>query len=338
MFPIAMRVRFEAANFIHSAATMLFGCCISMLTFGALAAEVFPNRPIKFVVPYAAGGATDTTARLISKELTAILGQPVIVENKAGAGGNIGTDSVAKSAPDGYTMLLAYTGPMVINPSLYDSLPFKPKQDFAPVTLLAQAPQILGVHPSIPVNTVDELIAYAKANPDKLFFGSSGNGGADHLAGELFKMRTGTRITHVPYKGGAPALADLVAGRTQLQFMTIPASIGHIQSGRIRPLAILSKERYPLFPDVPTITQAGVKDYDINNWYGVVVAAGTPPDIVNKLNVALIKALRSEEVQTRFNGLGLIPVSNSPEEFKLFIDKETDRWAEIIRVSGASLK
>jgi tripartite-type tricarboxylate transporter receptor subunit TctC len=235
-------------------------------------------------------------------------------------------------------MLLAYTGPMAINPSLYDALPFKPKQDFVPVTLLAQAPQILGVHPSIPVKTVDELIAYAKANPDKLFFGSSGNGGADHLAGELFKMRTGANITHVPYKGGAPALADLVAGRTQMQFMTIPASIGHIQSGRIRPLAILNKERYPLFPEVPTISEAGVKDYDINNWYGVVVAAGTPPAIVNKLNAALIKALQSDEVQSRFNGLGLIPVSNSPEAFKVFIDKESDRWAEIIRVSGATLK
>lgn len=235
------------------------------------------------MVPYAAGGATDTTARLISKELTALLGQPVIVENKAGAGGNIGTDYVAKSAPDGYTMLLAYTGPMAINPSLYDTLPFKPKQDFAPVALLAQAPQILGVHPSNPVKTVDELIAYAKANPDKLFFGSSGN-------------------------GGAPALA------------------------------ILNKERYPLFPDVPTISEAGVKDYDINNWYGVVVAAGTAPAIVNKLNVALIKALQSEEVQSRFKGLGLIPVSNSPEVFKVFIDKESDRWAEIIRVSGATLK
>lgn len=304
----------------------------------ANATETFPSRPIKFVVPYAAGGATDTTARLISKELTSLLGKPVIVENKAGAGGNIGTDYVAKSAPDGYTMLLAYTGPMAINPSLYDALPFKPKQDFAPVTLLAQAPQILGVHPSIPVKTVDELIAYAKANPDKLFFGSSGNGGADHLAGELFKMRTGSNITHVPYKGGAPALADLVAGRTQMQFMTIPASIGHIQSGRIRPLAILSKERYPLFPDVPTISEAGVKDYDINNWYGVVVAAGTPPAIVNKLNVALIKALQSSEVQSRFSGLGLIPVSNSPEVFKVFIEKESDRWAEIIRVSGATLK
>ena len=304
----------------------------------AAASDVCPNKPIKFVVPYAAGGATDTTARLVSKELTAILGQPVIVENKAGAGGNIGTDYVAKSAPDGYTMLLAYTGPMAINPSLYDSLPFKPQQDFAPVTLLAQAPQILGVHPSIPVTTVAEFIAYAKANPNKLFFGSSGNGGADHLAGELFKMLTGAQITHVPYKGGAPALADLVAGRTQLQFMTIPASIGHIQSGRIRPLAILDKQRYPLFPNVPTISEAGVKNYDVNNWYGVVVAAGTPPAIVDKLNVALIKALRSEEVQARFSGLGLVPVSNSPKEFQQFIATESARWAEIIRVSGASLK
>ncbi|MEY3671586.1 MAG: hypothetical protein RI904_1243 [Pseudomonadota bacterium] len=328
--------RFSAHSFT-TFATGIVTAVVASLNI-AHASDTFPNKPIKFIVPYAAGGATDTTARLVSKELTAILGQPVIVENKAGAGGNIGTDYVAKSPPDGYTMLLAYTGPMAINPSLYDSLPFKPQQDFAPVTLLAQAPQILGVHPSIPATTVDELVAYAKANPTALFFGSSGNGGADHLAGELFKMRTGAQITHVPYKGGAPALADLVAGRTQLQFMTIPASIGHIQAGRIRPLAILAKERYPLFPDVPTISEAGVKNYDVNNWYGVVVAAGTPEPIVNKLNNALIKALRSNEVQTRFSGLGLVPVSNTPKEFQNFIAAESARWAEIIRVSGASLK
>ncbi len=328
--------RFSAHSFT-TFATGIVTAVVASLNI-AHASDTFPNKPIKFIVPYAAGGATDTTARLVSKELTAILGQPVIVENKAGAGGNIGTDYVAKSTPDGYTMLLAYTGPMAINPSLYDSLPFKPQHDFAPVTLLAQAPQILGVHPSIPATTVDELVAYAKANPTALFFGSSGNGGADHLAGELFKMRTGAQITHVPYKGGAPALADLVAGRTQLQFMTIPASIGHIQAGRIRPLAILAKERYPLFPDVPTISEAGVKNYDVNNWYGVVVAAGTPEPIVNKLNNALIKALRSNEVQTRFSGLGLVPVSNTPKEFQNFIAAESVRWAEIIRVSGASLK
>lgn len=328
--------RFSAHSFTTFATGIVTAVAASLNI--AHASDTFPNKPIKFIVPYAAGGATDTTARLVSKELTAILGQPVIVENKAGAGGNIGTDYVAKSPPDGYTMLLAYTGPMAINPSLYDSLPFKPQHDFAPVTLLAQAPQILGVHPSIPATTVDELVAYAKANPTALFFGSSGNGGADHLAGELFKMRTGAQITHVPYKGGAPALADLVAGRTQLQFMTIPASIGHIQAGRIRPLAILAKERYPLFPDVPTISEAGVKNYDVNNWYGVVVAAGTPEPIVNKLNNALIKALRSNEVQTRFSGLGLVPVSNTPKEFQNFIAAESARWAEIIRVSGASLK
>ncbi|MFM7012299.1 MAG: Bug family tripartite tricarboxylate transporter substrate binding protein [Betaproteobacteria bacterium] len=326
-----------SAHLLTTFATGIITAVIASFNF-AHASDAFPNKPIRFIVPYAAGGATDTTARLVSKELTAILGQPVVVENKAGAGGNIGTDYVAKSTPDGYTMLLAYTGPMAINPSLYDSLPFKPQQDFAPVTLLAQAPQILGVHPSIPATTVEEFVAYAKANPNTLFFGSSGNGGADHLAGELFKMLTGAQITHVPYKGGAPALADLVAGRTQLQFMTIPASIGHIQAGRIRPLAILDKKRYPLFPNVPTISEAGVKNYDVNNWYGVVVAAGTPEPIVNKLNSALIKALRSDEVQARFSGLGLVPVSNTPKEFQSFIATESARWAEIIRVSGASLK
>jgi tripartite-type tricarboxylate transporter receptor subunit TctC len=301
-------------------------------------AQQYPQRDVRIIVPQTTGGATDLLARLFAEKLSQRWGRSVFVENKAGAGGNIGTDYVAKSTPDGYTMLLAYTGPMAINPSLYDSLPFKPQQDFAPVTLLVQAPQILGVHPSISVTTVDELVAYAKANATALFFGSGGNGGADHLAGELFKMRTGAQITHVPYKGGAPALADLVAGRTQLQFMTIPASIGHIQSGRIRLLVILAKQRYPLFPNIPTMSEAGVKNYDINNWYGVVVAAGTPQAIINKLNVALIKALRSDDVQTRFSGLGLVPVSSTPEEFQRFIAAESARWAEIIRVSGASLK
>jgi tripartite-type tricarboxylate transporter receptor subunit TctC len=266
----------------------------------------------------------------VSKELTAILGQPVIVENKAGAGGNIGTDYVAKSAPDGYTMLLAYTGPMAINPSLYDSLPFKPQQDFAPVTLLAQAPQILGVHPSIPVTTVDELVAYAKANPTALFFGSSGNGGADHLAGELFKMRTGAQITHVPYKGGAPALADLVAGRTQMQFMTIPASIGHIQSGRIRPLAILAKQRYPLFPNIPTISEAGVSGFDDLGWQGILAPEGTPPAVVRRLSSELVKILEMPAVRQKLEELGYEPRNATPEEFLAIIKDDSVRYRKVI--------
>jgi len=309
----------------------------SFQTAQAQSADNYPNKPIKFIVPYAAGGASDVTSRLLAQAMSPSIGQTVIVENKTGAGGNIGTDFVAKSAPDGYTMLLAYTGPMAINPTLYKNIPFNPLKDFAAVTLVAEAPLLLGVHPSLPVKNVQELIEYAKANPGKIFYGSSGTGGADHLAGDLFMQETGTKIVHVPYKGGAPALRDLVAGNTQMQFMTIPAAIPHIKDGRIRPLAILSNSRFELFPDVPTIAEAGLKGVYVNNTYGVTVPAGTPPAIVNKLNAELVKAVKSPEIVNRFKDLGLVPRYNTPAEFSQFIKDEHVRWAKIVKDSGASV-
>ena len=303
----------------------------------AQSADVYPNKPIRFIVPFAAGGASDVTSRLISQVMSPSIGQAVIVENKAGAGGNIGSDFVAKSPPDGYTMLLAYTGPMAINPTLYKNLPFNPLKDFAAVTLVAQAPLLLGVNPSMPVNNVQELIRYAKENPGKIFYGSSGTGGADHLAGDLFMKETGTKIIHVPYKGGALALRDLVAGNTQMQFMTIPAAIPLIRDGRIRPLALLSSKRFELFPDVPTIEEAGLKNVYVNNTYGVTVPAGTPPDVVNKLNAELVKAVKNPEVANRFKDLGLVPAYNTPAEFTQFMKDEYERWAEIVKVSGATV-
>ncbi len=302
----------------------------------AQSADVYPNKPIRFIVPFAAGGASDVTSRLISQVMSPSIGQAVIVENKAGAGGNIGSDFVAKSPPDGYTMLLAYTGPMAINPTLYKNLPFNPLKDFAAVTLVAEAPLLLGVNPSMPVNNVQELIRYAKENPGKIFYGSSGTGGADHLAGDLFMKETGTKIIHVPYKGGALALRDLVAGNTQMQFMTIPAAIPLIRDGRIRPLALLSSKRFELFPDVPTIEEAGLKNVYVNNTYGVTVPAGTPPDVVNKLNAELVKAVNNPEVANRFKDLGLVPAYNTPAEFTQFMKDEYERWAEIVKVSGAT--
>ncbi len=303
----------------------------------AQSADIYPNKPIRFIVPFAAGGASDVTSRLISQVMSPSIGQAVIVENKAGAGGNIGSDFVAKSPPDGYTMLLAYTGPMAINPTLYKNLPFNPLKDFAAVTLVAQAPLLLGVNPSMPVNNVQELIRYAKENPGKIFYGSSGTGGADHLAGDLFMKETGTKIIHVPYKGGALALRDLVAGNTQMQFMTIPAAIPLIRDGRIRPLALLSSKRFELFPDVPTIEEAGLKNVYVNNTYGVTVPAGTPPDVVNKLNAELVKAVNNPEVANRFKDLGLVPAYNTPAEFTQLMKDEYERWAEIVKVSGATV-
>jgi len=310
---------------------------LSIHTVQAQPADTYPNKPIKFIVPYAAGGASDVTSRLLAQAMSPSIGQTVIVENKTGAGGNIGTDFVAKSAPDGYTMLLAYTGPMAINPTLYKNIPFNPLKDFAAVTLVAEAPLLLGVHPSIPVKNVKELVEYARVNPGKIFYGSSGTGGADHLAGDLFMQETGTKIVHVPYKGGAPALRDLVAGNTQMQFMTIPAAIPHIKDGRIRPLAILSNSRFELFPDVPTIAEAGLPGVYVNNTYGVTVPAGTPPAVVNKLNAELVKAVKSQDIVNRFKDLGLVPRYNTPEEFTQFMKDEHARWAKIVKDSGASV-
>ena len=310
---------------------------LSIHTVQAQPADTYPNKPIKFIVPYAAGGASDVTSRLLAEAMSPSIGQTVIVENKTGAGGNIGTDFVAKSAPDGYTMLLAYTGPMAINPTLYKNIPFNPLKDFAAVTLVAEAPLLLGVHPSVPVKNVKELVEYARVNPGKIFYGSSGTGGADHLAGDLFMQETGTKIVHVPYKGGAPALRDLVAGNTQMQFMTIPAAIPHIKDGRIRPLAILSNSRFELFPDVPAIAEAGLPGVYVNNTYGVTVPAGTPPAVVNKLNAELVKAVKSQDIVNRFKDLGLVPRYNTPEEFTQFMKDEHARWAKIVKDSGASV-
>lgn len=314
----------------------LLSLLVLLVSTSVQAAEPWPSRPVRFVVPYAAGGAADITSRLLAQSLTASLGQTVVVDNRTGAGGNIGTDIVAKAPADGYTMLFAYAGTMGINPFLYKNLPFNPVRDFAPVTLIAEAPLVLAVHPSIPARNINELVAHAKANPDKLSFGSAGTGAADHLAGELFKTRTGTTIVHVPYKGGAPALIDLVAGRTQIQFVTIPGALAHIRAGRIRPLAILSAKRFDLLPDVPTIAEAGLSDFEINNWYGVALPAGTPAPIIKRLNGDLIQALQSPQLRARFLELGLVPQWNSPEEFITYIRNDSAKWEKIVRASGAT--
>lgn len=298
----------------------------------------WPTHPIRFVEPYAPGGAADITARALAQQLTTSLGQPVVIDNKTGAGGNIGTDIVAKAAPDGYTMLLAYTGPMVINQYLYRDLPFEPARDFAPVAMVAEAPLVLVVHPSLPATDLASLIAYAREKPGALFYGSSGTGGADHLAGELFNLRTGTKIVHVPYKGGAPAVLDLVAGRTQLQFVTIPGGLAHIRAGRLRPIAILSKQRFQLFPEVSTIGEAGLADFDINNWYGLAMPAGTPAPIVERTNAAVREALDKPELRARLLEVGVVPAWKSTADFAAFLKAEAPKWESIVRASGAKVE
>ncbi|RYX97042.1 MAG: tripartite tricarboxylate transporter substrate binding protein [Comamonadaceae bacterium] len=303
----------------------------------AHAADPWPSKPIRFIVPYAAGGASDITARLLAQHMSTALGQPVVIDNRTGAGGNIGTDMVAKAAPDGYTIVLAYTGPMGINPYLYKNLPFNPSRDFAPVAQVADAPLVMVVNASLPVKNIPELVAYAKANPEKVFCGSSGVGGADHLACELFKSRTATGVSAIGYKGGAPAMLDLVAGRTQMQFATIPGALAHIRSGAIRPLAILSNRRFSLFPEVPTIAEAGMQNFDITNWYGVSVPTGTPPAIIKRLSSELNVALQQAPLRARFQELGLVPAWSSTEDFTAYIKADAARWEPIVRSSGATL-
>lgn len=312
-------------------------CVLAWLSLSAHAQDYWPTRSIRLVVPYAAGGGADITARFLAQLLAPALGQSVIVENKVGGGGNIGSDYVAKSAPDGYTFLLAYTGPMAINKYLYKDLPYDPLKDFEPVALVADAPLILAVHPSVPVSNLNELIAYLKANPGKLFYGSSGTGSADHLAGELLTMRTGARINHIPYKGGSQAVVDLVAGRTQLEFLTIPGGLNHIKASRLRAIALASSKRYPLFPDVPTIAQAGLQNFDITNWYGIAAPAGTPGNIVSKMSEELSQALQNKDLQIRFEEIGLVPSYLSAPDFSAYIKQDALKWEALVKASGASI-
>jgi len=317
---------------------LLISLGLTMTGTTALAADpAWPTKPIRFIVPYAAGGASDITARSLSQHMSTALGQPVVVENRAGAGGNIGTAMVANAAPDGYTILLAYTGPMAINPYLYKSLAFSPAKDFAPIGQVADAPLVMVVNSKVPVKNVPEMVAYAKANPEKVFCGSSGIGGADYLACELFKSRSGAAMNTIGYKGGAPAMLDLVAGTTQLQFATIPGAIAHIRAGTIRPLAILSSQRFPLFPEVPTISEAGMQNFTISNWYGVSAPAGTPPAIIKRLSSELAAALQQPAVRARFEQLGLVPVWTSTEDFTAYIKSDSANWEPIVRASGAKL-
>ena len=302
----------------------------------ALADEAWPTKPVRIVVPYVAGGASDITVRSIAQLLTASLGQTMLVENKAGGGGNIGTDYVAKAAPDGYTFLMAYAGPIAINPYLYKNIPFNAQKDFSPVSLMADAPLILAVHPSVPANNLNELIAYLKAHPDQVFFGSSGTGGADHLAGELFRLQANVRIQHIPFKGGAQAVIDLVAGRTQMEFLTIPGGLSHIRAGRLRAIALASSKRFPLFPDVPTMAEAGMTGVEINNWYGLSAPAGTPTPIIERMNRALREAIQDPALRTRFQEVGLVPMSNTPEEFSSLIKSDSEKWKKIIQDSGVT--
>jgi tripartite-type tricarboxylate transporter receptor subunit TctC len=310
---------------------------LALAAFSALAgAQSWPTKPLRLVIPFAPGGGADIAGRLIAHEMSEGLGQTVLVENRTGAGGTIAPDNVAKSAPDGYSVVLAHVGGISIAPYLFKKLPYDPEKDLSPVTLVANGLSILVVHPDLPVRDVRELIAHAKANPNKLSFGSAGTGTDTHLAAELFKAMTGTQMVHVPYKGGAPALLDLTAGRVQLSFASVATTINSIKGGKLRALAMTGAKRFELLPDVPTIAEAGVPGYEINNWYGLFVPAGTPQEVIRRLNAEAIKALQKADVRTKLLGAGLEPSWNTPEQFVAYIRSENVKWAKIVRDSGAS--
>ena len=309
------------------------GCCIAQ---AATAADSFPDRAIRFVVPFPPGGGTDGFARVIGGKLNEYFGQPVIIDNRAGAQGSIGTAIGARAAPDGYTLTLAHSGSLAINPHLYRNPGYDTLKDFAAVSGGVSMPFILVLHPSIPMTTAKELATYAKQHPDKLTFASSSSG--PWIAGELFRLTTGAQMVHVPYKGGAPATAALLGGEVSMTF-TVPFTIvSHVKSGRLRAIALFAKERLEALPDVPTAVEAGYPTLtNINEWYGVAVPAGTPRAQIMTLNAAIVRALNSPDVQKRLADLGLQPAPSTPEQFARVISEDHARWGKVVKASGARL-
>ena len=296
------------------------------------AAQDYPNRPIKFVVPYPPGGGTDVVARIVNEPLATELGEPIIIDNRGGAAGNLGTDIVAKAPADGYTVLFTLSS-HTINPKLYEKLPFDVEHDFVPVSLVALIPQILVVNPSVPITSVKELIAYAKANPGKLNYASVGIGSPGHIAGELFKLKTGIDMVHVPYKGGGPAVVDTIGGQVQLLFVSMPAAWQHVKSGRLRALAVTSAKRSVTAPDVPTIAESGVPDFVVDSWYGALAPAKTPPAVVAKLTAAFTKVLENPQVKERLLAQGAEAAPLPPPEFDRMMKDELAKWDVVIKTA-----
>jgi len=330
------RLRFRLPSFIRvyprvSAVAFLLACtCMAQ-------AQGFPNKPIRFVVPYPAGGPLDTIARLLGAKVGESVKQPVVVDNKPGAGGNIGADVVAKSPADGYTILMGAVATHAINPTLYKSIPYDPIRDFAPVTQVASTPNVLVVNPSVPAANVREFIAYAKANPGKLSFGSGSIGSAGHLAGELFKASAGVDMVHVPYKGAAPAMQDLIGGQIQLMFDNLASSLAQVKAGRIRALAVTTAKRSSFAPELPTIAESGLPGFDISTWFGIFAPAGTPKEALDRLHAEFTRALASPDVREKMLALGAEPVGNKPEEFAAYIKSEAEKYAKVIKASGAKV-
>jgi tripartite-type tricarboxylate transporter receptor subunit TctC len=296
--------------------------------------QPYPSKPVRIIVNFPAGGVADIYARIIGAKVQESWGQPVVVENRTGGGGNIGADAVAKSAPDGYTLNMSAIGPHAVNVSLFSRMPYDPVKDFAAIALVLEAEGLLVVHPTVPANNVAELIAYARANPGKLTFASAGPGTASHLAGELFKTMAKVDMLHIPYKGNVPAITDLLAGQTSLLFATMPTVLPHAKAGKLRAIATLGSGRSAATPELPTIGET-LKGFEVNNWIGLFAPAGTPPDIVRRWNAEVMRVMRSAEIQARLPVDGARFTPNTPEQFSAFVKSEITKWAPIVKASGA---
>jgi tripartite-type tricarboxylate transporter receptor subunit TctC len=314
---------------IRARAIAIMSCLASTMASGI----DYPSKPIRLVVPYAAGGSTDTVARIVGQQLSERVGQQVVIDNRTGAGTIIGTEIAAQAAPDGYTVLMA-TPPLAINPALYGKVPYDVERDFAAVTNIAGSSNLLVIHPGVPAQSVKDLIAVLKANPGKYNYGSSGVGGAGHLAMALFTSMAAVEALHVPYKGGAPAVTDLVAGRLQLMMANLTTAQPHIRAGRLRGLGVGTRVRTPLFPEMPTIAEAGVPGYEANNWNGIVVPRKTAPAIIGRLHREVLAVLNDATAKKRFTAQGLEPIGDTPAEFSQYLRHEAAKWGKLIKTAG----
>jgi tripartite-type tricarboxylate transporter receptor subunit TctC len=330
------------SNNRRSVISFIASVALFSIANGVFAQGAWPNKPVKIVVPFAPGGTTDILARSLAPELSKAFGQPFIVENRAGAGGNLGADAVAKSPADGYTLVMGTVGTHGINKSLYEKMPFDPVKDFVPITLVAGVPNVMIVNAdkakAMGIANVADFIRVAKASPGRLNMASSGNGTSIHLAGELFKSMSGTFMLHFPYRGSGPALLDMLGGNMDVMFDNLPSSMPHIRSGKLLALAVTSAQRSAALPDVPTVEEAGkLKGYEASSWFGLLAPAGTPPDIVNRIQQETAKALNTPALKERLLAQGASPSGNTPQEFARLIDSEIKKWAQVVKTSGAKV-
>jgi len=319
------------------AKTLASACILALGMASSAMAQEYPSKPIRLIIPFAAGGPTDILSRAYARALSDILKQPVISENRGGAGGNIGVDTVVRAEPDGYTIGVATNGPLAVNVSLFDKMPYDPTKDLAPISFFAFVPNVVAAHPSLGVKNMQELIALAKANPEKYSFASGGHGTTQHLGGELLKVMAGIKLTHIAYKGEGPAMADALGGQVPIIFSSLAAGIPNVKSGKLVALAVTSPERNPALPDVPTVAESGLPGYAATAWYGFIAPAGTPKSIIQKLNEASIAAVNTPDVQALLAKSGAAVKTGTPEEFAAFIRSEIPRWAEVVKKSGAKV-